>query len=72
MSELHDPALPAPASPPEPVPSLRERSLDLVALLVLLVLAAIVFTLAGPSAFTAVNSVGVGLFATWRTRPPRR
>lgn len=49
--------------------------LDLVALVVLIALAAIVFTVAGPAAFTAVTSVGMGLFATWRSthqRPPDR
>jgi hypothetical protein len=50
-----------------------ERVLDLVALLVLIALSAAVFTLAGPGAFTAVTSVGMGLFATWRSqRPPHR
>ncbi|GED85798.1 hypothetical protein ACIQMV_17090 [Streptomyces sp. NPDC091412] len=49
-----------------------ERVLDLIALLALTTLAALVFMVAGPAAFTAVTSVGVGLFATWRTRPPRR
>ncbi|MFJ2721727.1 hypothetical protein [Streptomyces sp. NPDC087437] len=43
-----------------------------IALLALTTLAALVFMVAGPAAFTAVTSVGVGLFATWRTRPPRR
>ena len=72
MSEFHDPTGPATTPVPEPAPSLRERILDLVALLALLVLAAIVFILAGPSALTAITSVGMGLFATWRTRPTRK
>jgi hypothetical protein len=60
-----------------PTPAYRastsERVLDLVALLVLIALSAAVFTLAGPGAFTAVTSVGMGLFATWRShRPPHR
>ncbi|MHA7961895.1 hypothetical protein ACX9I7_29555 [Streptomyces sp. L500] len=49
--------------------------LDLVALVVLIALAAVVFTVAGPTMFTAVTSVGLGLFATWRSthfRPPGR
>ncbi|MFE9173566.1 hypothetical protein ACFYNZ_29585 [Streptomyces kebangsaanensis] len=54
--------------PPAPI---RERVLDLVALLILISLAAAVFMLAGPEAFTAVTSVGLGLFAAWRGRPPR-
>lgn len=52
-----------------------ERVLDLVALLVLIALSAVVFALAGPGAFTAVTSVGMGLYATWRSghpRPPHR
>jgi hypothetical protein len=54
------------------LPLSGERILDLVALLVLIALAAVVFTVAGPAAFTAVTSVGVGLFATWRsTQRPR-
>ncbi|WP_111501252.1 hypothetical protein [Streptacidiphilus pinicola] len=61
-----------PANPVPPAPT-HERVLDLVALLVLIALAAAVFTLAGPGAFTAVTSVGMGLFATWRShRPPRQ
>lgn len=55
--------------------STRERVLDLVALLALITLSAVVFSVAGPAAFTAVTSVGMGLFATWRSnhpRPPRR
>ena len=58
---------------PAPLAPTRERVLDLVALLVLIALAAAVFTLAGPGAFTAVTSVGMGLFATWRShRPPHQ
>ena len=58
---------------PTPVIPTGERVLDLVALLVLIALAALVFALAGPGAFTAVTSVGMGLFATWRShRPPHR
>nr|WP_030882213.1 hypothetical protein [Streptomyces sp. NRRL B-24051] len=53
------------------VASPRDRVLDLVALLVLITLSAGVFMLAGPEAFTAVTSVGLGLFAAWRGRPPR-
>jgi hypothetical protein len=30
-------------------------------------LAAVLFTVAGPAAFTTVTSVGVGLSATWRS-----
>ncbi|MFF0065449.1 hypothetical protein ACFYRC_28580 [Streptomyces sp. NPDC005279] len=48
-----------------------ERILDLVALLVLIALAAVVFTVAGQAAFTAVIGAGVGLFATWRSSRPR-
>jgi hypothetical protein len=65
-TDLRAPAYRAPTS---------ERVLDLVALLVLIALSAAVFTLAGPGAFTAVTSVGMGLFATWRSshpRPPHR
>ncbi|GAA2996622.1 hypothetical protein GCM10010519_31980 [Streptomyces lactacystinicus] len=50
---------------------IRDRVLDLVALLLLITLAAAVFLIAGSEAFTAVTSVGLGLFATWRGRPPR-
>jgi hypothetical protein len=51
----------------------KDRLLDLIALLVLIALSAAVFTIAGPTAFTAVTSVGLALFATWRSahRPPR-
>ncbi|WP_280911605.1 hypothetical protein [Streptomyces sp. SAI-208] len=43
----------------------------MVALLILITLVTGVFMLAGPEAFTAVTSVGLGLFAAWRGRPPR-
>ncbi|MEQ4610268.1 hypothetical protein ACWFQ7_11515 [Streptomyces bacillaris] len=49
----------------------RDRVLDLLALLILITLAAGVFMVAGSEAFTAVTSVGLGLFAAWRGRPPR-
>ncbi|RKE02965.1 hypothetical protein [Streptomyces sp. TLI_171] len=42
-----------------------ERILELVALLLLIAIAAAAFALAGPAAFTAVTSAGMGLFATW-------
>jgi hypothetical protein len=55
------------------------RVLDLIALVILITLSTLVFTVAGPAAFTAVTSVGIGLFATWRSshsrsrsRSPRR
>ena len=63
---------PAPQSPTLPI---GERVLDLIARLLLIALSTVVFTVAGPAAFTAVTSVGLGLFATWRSnhsRPPRR
>jgi len=59
---------------PSAVPT-GQQILDLVALLVLISLSTVVFILAGPGAFTAVTSVGMGLYATWRSsnpRPPRR
>ncbi|MFE0457873.1 hypothetical protein ACFW1A_01265 [Kitasatospora sp. NPDC058965] len=65
----HTAAGPVPS--PEPTPT-RERLLDLVALLLLIVLATVVFAVAGPTAFAAVNGAGVGLFATWRAARPRR
>lgn len=76
MDEIEEPSSPAtsPAVPtPGPVPEAptRDRVLDLVALLILITLATAVFMLAGPEAFTAVTSVGLGLFAAWRGRPPR-
>ncbi|MFF8716361.1 hypothetical protein ACF07T_33730 [Streptomyces sp. NPDC015184] len=66
------PSTPAPSTPvPPPAgssPATRERGLDLAALVVLIVLACTVFTVAGPEAFSAVTCVGVGLFSTWRAR----
>ncbi|MFI9311092.1 hypothetical protein [Streptomyces triculaminicus] len=46
--------------------ALAERTLDFVALVILLAAATMVFLLAGPQAFAAVTSVGTGLFAAWR------
>ncbi|GAA2635221.1 hypothetical protein GCM10010425_40940 [Streptomyces spororaveus] len=68
-------APPAPRTPatsePAPEAPIHERMLDLAALLILITMATGVFMLAGPEAFTAVTSVGLGLFAAWRGRPPR-
>lgn len=77
MDEIEGPTSPSaplavPPAGPVPEASIRERVLDLVALLVLITLAAFVFALAGPTAFTAVTGAGMGLFATWRGRPPRQ
>ncbi|SCE42702.1 MULTISPECIES: hypothetical protein [unclassified Streptomyces] len=76
MDEIEEPAshaVPqaAPTSGPVPEAPTRDRVLDLVALLILITLVTGVFMLAGPEAFTAVTSVGLGLFAAWRGRPPR-
>ncbi|QCX78162.1 hypothetical protein C9F11_22685 [Streptomyces sp. YIM 121038] len=76
MDEIEETTAP---SVPQTVPTagptreapLHERVLDLAALLILITLAAGVFMLAGAEAFTAVTSVGLGLFAAWRGRPPR-
>lgn len=75
MDEIEEPTSPStPQAVPTPVPvseaPIRDRVLDLVALLALVTLAAIVFMVAGAAAFTAVTGVGLGLFATWRGRPP--
>lgn len=51
-----------------PSPAMREQVLSLAALVILLVLACVVFTVAGAEAFSVVTCVGVGLFSTWRTR----
>ncbi|MFJ9693148.1 hypothetical protein ACWGKU_21915 [Kitasatospora sp. NPDC054768] len=76
MDEIEEPT--SPSSPrvdsrsrPVSVEPIRDRVLDLVALLLLTTLAAAVFLIAGSEAFTAVTSVGLGLFASWRGRPPR-
>ncbi|MBD0707667.1 MULTISPECIES: hypothetical protein [unclassified Streptomyces] len=50
----------------------RGRVLDLVALMLLITLVAGVFMIAGSEAFTAVTSVGLGLFAAWNGRSPRQ
>ncbi|MEU9962773.1 hypothetical protein [Streptomyces malaysiensis] len=76
MDEIEEPTSPAvpqavPTSEPVPEAPTRDRVLDLVALLILITLVTGVFMLAGPEAFTAVTSVGLGLFAAWRGRPPR-
>ncbi len=70
---LANPGITAGAPPSPAAPG--QQVLDLVALLVLIAMSAAVFALAGPGALTAVTSVGLGLFATWRSshpRPPRR
>ncbi|KMS74371.1 hypothetical protein ACM01_13800 [Streptomyces viridochromogenes] len=73
IEEPNSPATPPAVHTPGPVPEAptRDRVLDLAALLILITLATGVFMLAGPEAFTAVTSVGLGLFAAWRGRPPR-
>ncbi|MFE2347965.1 hypothetical protein [Kitasatospora cineracea] len=52
---------------PAPRTPMGDRVLDLVALLLLIALAAAVFVLAGPTAFTAVTGAGMGLFSYWRS-----
>ncbi|MFJ3636218.1 MULTISPECIES: hypothetical protein [Streptomyces] len=76
MDEIEETTVPSvPQTVPTAVPArevpIHERVLDLTALLILITLAAGVFMLAGSEAFTAVTSVGLGLFAAWRGRPPR-
>ncbi|WP_441249253.1 hypothetical protein [Kitasatospora sp. McL0602] len=57
-----------PCPPPEPVrPPGHDRWLDLVGLVALIILATVVFTVAGPTGLTSVTGVGAGLFATWRS-----
>jgi preprotein translocase subunit SecF len=47
---------------------MQEQILSLAALVILLVLACVVFAVAGVEGFSVVTCVGVGLFSTWRTR----
>ncbi|MFF4756911.1 hypothetical protein ACWD5R_44800 [Streptomyces sp. NPDC002514] len=47
---------------------LHDRVFELLALVSLLGIASLVYVVAGPAAFSAVVSAGVGLFATWRAR----
>ncbi|MET7711479.1 hypothetical protein [Streptomyces sp. NPDC005407] len=49
----------------------NNSTLDLIALLCLLVLATVVYVVTGPEAFAAVTGVGVGLFTSWRGRRDR-
>jgi len=66
---------PAPERPASTPTSMRGRVLDLIAFVVLLTVAAGLFTIAGPAAFTTVTSVGMVLYSTWRSthhRPPDR
>ncbi|MFF7341756.1 hypothetical protein ACFZAT_31140 [Streptomyces sp. NPDC008163] len=66
---------PAPERPASTPASMRGRVLDLIAFVVLLTVAACVFAIAGPAAFTTVTSVGMVMYSTWRStqqRPPSR
>ena len=59
-------------TPVPPVPPPGPRLVELGALLVLILLCAAVFLVAGPGALAAVTGVAAGLFATWRgQRGPR-
>ncbi|WP_327170638.1 hypothetical protein OG912_32855 [Streptomyces sp. NBC_00464] len=62
----------APAAPntagATPPTTVRDRTVDLIALLTLLMGSCAVFCIAGAEAFTVVTSVGMGLFSTWRAR----
>ncbi|KJS58415.1 hypothetical protein [Streptomyces rubellomurinus] len=51
-----------------PIP-VQRRLLDLVALVCLLTIATTIYVIAGTNAGT-VTSVGLGLFATWRSNRP--
>ena len=65
--------VPSPVSPgdsnetpqPNAVP-LRDRILDLIALIALLGLAAIVYACAGATALSVVMTAGIGVFSAWR------
>jgi hypothetical protein len=57
-----------PDAPDNPPAAPARRILDLVALLAVLSAATVIFVVAGPEAFAAVTTGGVGLFTTWRGR----
>jgi hypothetical protein len=76
MDEIDEPTSSAtssavPTHAPVPEAPIRDRVLDLVALLILITLATGVFMLAGPEAYTAVTCGGRGRCAAGRGRPPR-
>ncbi|MFE4971090.1 hypothetical protein ACFRAR_03115 [Kitasatospora sp. NPDC056651] len=68
----------APASGPTPTPTptgptsapapARLRTLDLIALVTLLVIATGVYLTAGSGGFSVITSVGAGLYGLWRPR----
>ncbi|MFJ8430493.1 hypothetical protein ACIQ9P_04215 [Kitasatospora sp. NPDC094019] len=45
-----------------------DRVVDLVAMLALLVVAAVIYIVAGPAGFSAVASAGGGFFVAWQGR----
>lgn len=47
------------------------RSVELIALLVLIALATVVYMVAGSTGFSVITSAGGGLFATWRAGEAR-
>ncbi|WP_030055400.1 MULTISPECIES: hypothetical protein [Streptomyces] len=58
--------------PPEqadgPAGSTRHRTLDLIALVTLLVIATGVYLTAGSGGFSVITGAGVGLYGLWRAR----
>ncbi|WP_146259060.1 hypothetical protein [Streptomyces tateyamensis] len=63
-------SLAEPVSPADPCPRAesRQRALDLLALLSILVVSAGVYLAAGPGAFGTVTGAAATLYAVWRAR----
>lgn len=68
MDKQENTSISPPVADAAPPATLRERVVDLLALLALLTGACAVFAVAGAEAFAVVTSVGMGLFSTWRAR----
>ncbi|SOB82730.1 hypothetical protein [Streptomyces sp. 1331.2] len=51
-----------------PAGSTRQRTLDLIALVTLLVIATGVYLTAGSGGFSVITGAGVGLYGLWRAR----
>ncbi|MFB7472656.1 hypothetical protein [Kitasatospora sp. NPDC056184] len=72
MTDDNFPAPPADGSrapePAEDPASGRQRMLDLIALVSLLVIATGVYLTAGSGGFSVITGAGVGLYGLWRAR----
>jgi hypothetical protein len=67
MTDIETASRPSEAAPEKPA---RPGMLDLVVLVVLLAACAVIYVVVKDPGFSVITGAVVGLFGTWRARPP--